>query len=92
MTKRREKNKPQQASLNKQLDPAVVKPKEKSDTLVEVGKYCLDLSKLVFGGVILVILMDFGTDKQWPLFLGISGMVALFVLGSLIIKYGNIKR
>ena len=39
MTKRRERNKPQQAQLNKQLEPAVVKPKEKNDTLVEVEKY-----------------------------------------------------
>lgn len=40
----------------------------------ETGVYCLDISKLVFGGVVLAGVMDLGIDRYW-----------LFGLGSLIV-------
>ena len=48
----------------------------------EVGKYCLDLSKLVFGGVILAGVMDLGFDLI-PLILVGLGFVFVFVFGAM---------
>ena len=45
MTKRREKAKAQATQLSKQL--AIQVKKEKDESLVESGKYYLDLSKLI---------------------------------------------
>ena len=50
MTTRREKSKPQQ---NKQWEATTEqKPKESRSIALEAGKFCLDIAKLVFGGVI----------------------------------------
>ena len=46
----------------------------------EVGKYCLDLSKLVFGGIILAGVMDLGFDLI-PLIL--VGLGFVFVFGAI---------
>ena len=74
MSKRREKNKPQN-TLNRQLEQPGVKEKEKNESLIELGKYFYNLSGLVFGGVILTILLDFKEDKVPLLFAGLIAMV-----------------
>ena len=47
----------------------------------ESGKYCLDMSKLIFGGVILAGIMNFGVNNIY--LLGIGGMfvILLAVMG-----------
>ena len=45
----------------------------------ESGKYFLDLSKLVFGGVILAGIMDIGVERVYLLGIG-SLIVALFAI------------
>ena len=58
MTTRREKSKPQKPQLNKQLEAMQEeKPKEDQSIALEAGKFCLDIAKLVFGGVILAGIM-----------------------------------
>ena len=79
MTKRREKAKAQATQLSKQL--AIQVKKEKDESLVESGKYYLDLSKLIFAGVIIVCLMDFSKEKSLILILGFLGMLIFYFIG-----------
>lgn len=93
MTKRREKTKPQKPQLrsaqgdashakNKQLEAMVAdteqKPRQDSGIALEAGKFCLDIAKLVFGGVILAGIMQQGIEFN-SLFLTGLGVVLLFV-------------
>ena len=54
--------------------------------IVELGKFFIDIAKLIFGGVILTILLDY-RDYKMPLL--VSGLVTLMffvILGTMIIK------
>ena len=42
----------------------------------ELGKYCLDMSKLIFGGVILAGIMNLGVDNSY--LFGIGGTLVAF--------------
>ena len=54
-----------------------MKQKKRELMMQEYGKYCLDMSKLIFGGVILAGIMNLGVD-DFVLF-GTGGiLVALF--------------
>ena len=82
MTTRREKSKPQKPQLNKQLEAVQAEePKVKEDQSIalEAGKFCLDIAKLVFGGVILAGIMQQGIEFN-SLFLTGLGVVLLFVV------------
>jgi len=76
----RKKTKPQKPQLNKQLEAAEAEqtPKKKQGIALEAGKFCLDIAKLVFGGVILAGIMQQGIDFN-SLFLTGLGVVLLFV-------------
>ena len=85
MSKRREKNKPQQRPA--QRDAPLVKSKQdtkietvrKEKLILEGGKFCLDIAKLVFGGVILAGIM--AQDMNIALLLAVGfGVVLVFVL------------
>ena len=96
MTTRREKSKPQKPQLNKQLEAAQTeqKPVGKEDHSIafEAGKFCLDIAKLVFGGVILAGIMQQGIEFN-SLFLTGLGVVLLFVaFGFYLIKKSNKKK
>ena len=69
----------------------ITTPKERKEQVVELGKFFIDLAKLIFGGVILTVLLDYSSYKMSLL---IAGLVALFMfvtLGYQIIRYGNSK-
>ena len=93
MTKRREKSKQQQPQLNKQLEAGEVKETKDRSIAFEAGKFCLDIAKLVFGGVILAGIMQQGIEFN-SLFLTGLGVVLLFVgFGFYLIKKSkNIRR
>ena len=92
MSKRREKNKPQQPQLNKQLEPQkIAPPKERNESLVELGRFFYDLGKLVFGSDVLTILLNYDDYKSDLLIVGIVVMVLCFILGWILIKRGNKK-
>ena len=82
MTKRREKAKPQKSELNKQLViTGTAGQKEKSAKakrirtfLYELGKFMVDIAKLVFAGVIIAGIMDENIDHR-----------LLFLMGSLVV-------
>lgn len=95
MTTRREKSKPQKPQLNKQLEAANTDEhikKENHSIAFEAGKFCLDIAKLVFGGVILAGIMQQGIEFN-SLFLTGLGVVLLFVVfGFYLIKKSNSKK
>jgi len=95
MTARREKSKPQKPQINKQQEAAnTEKPVKKEDHSIafEAGKFCLDIAKLVFGGVILAGIMQQGIEFN-SLFLTGLGVVLLFVaFGFYLIKKSNNKK
>ncbi len=80
MTTRRERAKSQKPQINKQLEAMVEdeKPKNERSIAFEAGKFCLDIAKLVFGGIILAGIMQQDIDFN-PLFLTGLGVVLLFV-------------
>ena len=96
MTTRREKSKPQKPQINKQLEAAnaTTEPKEKEGQgiALEAGKFCLDIAKLVFGGVILAGIMQQGIEFN-SLFITGLGVVLLFVVfGFYLIKKSKRNR
>ena len=79
MTTKRKESKPQKPSGNK--PEAVVeneKPQNNHSIAFEAGKFCLDIAKLVFGGVILAGIMQQDIEFN-PLFITGLGVVLLFV-------------
>ena len=78
MTTRREKSKPQKPQINKQLEAANTDQKQEQSIAFEAGKFCLDIAKLVFGGVILAGIMQQGIEFN-SLFLTGLAVVLLFV-------------
>ena len=92
MSTRRERAKSQNRQAENQLATAVVKPKEKNEFLFELGKYSYDLSKLTFGGVVLVNAFHLSEDNTTDLIAGALVMAGLLVLGMILIKRGLHKR
>ena len=93
MTTRREKSKPQKPQLNKKLEAMQTDTsKEDQSIALEAGKFCLDIAKLVFGGVILAGIMQQGIEFN-SLFLTGLGVVLLFVVfGFYLIKRSKKNR
>ena len=60
--------------------------KQPNNIRKEVGKYCLDLSKLVFGGAILSAVMQEGLPSFWIILVGAFVVVALVIAGFLLLK------
>jgi len=52
----------------------------------ELGKYCLDLSKLVFGGAILSAIMKENLPVFWIILVGGLTVAILAISGLLLIK------
>ena len=66
-------------------------PKERKEQVVELGKFFIDLAKLIFGGVILTVLLDYQSYKMSLLMAGLVSLVMLVTFGYQIIRYGNRK-
>lgn len=58
----------------------------------EVGKYCLDLSKLVFGGVILAGVMDLGFDLIPLILVGLGFVFVFGAIGMFAMFMSNAKK
>ena len=88
MTTRREKSKPQKPQLNKQLEAAVTeqKPNSNQSIALEAGKFCLDIAKLVFGGVILAGIMQQGIEFNSLFITGLAVVLLFVVFGFYLIK------
>jgi hypothetical protein len=91
MSTRRKRAKAQANQLNRQLEPATVIPKERKEQVVELGKFFIDLAKLIFGGVILTVLLDYQSYKMPLLMAALVSLVMLVTFGYQVIRYGNRK-
>ena len=58
----------------------------------EVGKYCLDLSKLVFGGVILAGVMDLGFNLLPLILVGLGFVLVFGAIGMFAMYMSNTKK
>ena len=89
MSTRRERAK---AQMKQQANVAVVKTKqEKNEYLFELGKYSFDLSKLAFGGVVLVNALHFTKESVGELIAGLAFMIGFFAFGSILVKRATKK-
>ena len=59
----------------------MMKQKKRELMMQETGKYCLDLSKLIFGGVILGSIMNLGVDSIYLFGVGGVWVVLLSIIG-----------
>ena len=92
MSSRRERAK---AQNRQQLTPkttTVQISKEKNDFLFELGKYCYDLSKLTFAGVVLVDAFHLSMENTLDLVSGSIVMISLLILGMILVKRGTKKE
>lgn len=93
MSKRREKNKPQPALVYRNEQQKSNEPKRgKGETTIAVGKFLLDLAKLVFGGVILTVIVNTGDIMDTLVWSGLLAMFFFFALGVMLVKIGNNKK
>ena len=87
MTTRREKAKAQKPQLNKQLEAIeAVEQKQEQSIAFEAGKFCLDIAKLVFGGVILAGIMQQGIEFNSLFLTGLSVVLLFVVFGFYLIR------
>lgn len=93
MTERRTKHKRKIGeALQTTLEPSIVAKPSKGLLLlhiVELGKFFIDIAKLIFGGVILTILLDYRDYKMPLLISGLLTLVFFVILGTMIIKKAN---
>jgi hypothetical protein len=89
MSTRRERAKTQRRVSEKA--PIAVVGNEKDEMLFELGKYCLDLSKLAFGGVVLVNALHFSKENAGELVAGLAFMAGFVLLGSIVVKRATKK-
>ena len=94
MTTRREKSKPQKPQMNKQLEAMTENQKPKSDQSIalEAGKFCLDIAKLVFGGVILAGIMQQGIEFNSLFLTGLSVVLLFVIFGFYLIKKSKQRK
>lgn len=61
--------------------------------LFELGKFLIDIAKLVFGGVIIVNIMQYELVNRWTiLYIGIVSMLICFVSGLFFLSLSDKKR
>ena len=77
MNNRREKAKAKNQELNKQLMREGAKPIHKEKLIFEGGKFCLDMAKLILGGVVLASVMQQDV--------GLGAVLAFVVFGFILI-------
>ena len=92
MNARRDKQKQQANQLNKQLEQAQSKVKEKDDNLIQLGKFFYSLAGMTYAGAVLTIIIgrDYynSTEILWSVML----FFALIILAWITVKRGNIKK
>lgn len=54
----------------------------------EIGKYLLDISKLIIGGAVITTALDITSDKQILIYISV-GSAIIFAIGGLSILYKN---
>ena len=91
MSKRRERAKAQSAHPNNKMAQQETNIVRRIEQLVELGKFFIDLAKLIFGGVILTVLLEYMTYKMPLLATGLISIMMFVILGFHLISYANKK-
>ena len=66
---------------------------EKRESLfAEAGKFCIDIAKLIFGGIILAGIMEVGMDKFFLFTIGGICTVIFAIVGLYAIMYSKSKK
>lgn len=60
-----------------------------NDVAKELGKYLLDISKLVIGGAIITTALQFDTDKYLTIIVAVCIAAILCIAGFLVLTYKN---
>ena len=89
MSNRREKAKAKNQEQNKQLLRERSKPIQKEKLIFEGGKFCLDMAKLILGGVVLASVMQQDVNVWLLVSIGIGAVLAFVIFGFLLI--GKLK-
>ena len=90
MNNRREKAKAKNQELNKQLMREGAKPIHKEKLIFEGGKFCLDMAKLILGGVVLASVMQQDVNVWLLVSIGLGAVLAFVVFGFILI--GNFQK
>ena len=79
---------------NKVSLPSMVQKKGKNNSLLmkELGVYCLDISKLIFGGVVLAGIMGLEINRYWLFGLGSLIVIVIALAGFAFIKLSDVKN
>lgn len=74
--------------------PSMVQKKGKNNSLLmkELGVYCLDISKLIFGSVVLAGIMDLEINRYWLFGLGSLIVIVIALAGFAFIKLSDVKN
>ena len=88
MSNRREKAKAQTAQINKQLQNEM-KPVRKEKLILEGGKFCLDIAKLILGGVVLASVMQQDVNLWLLISIGLGTVMSFIAFGFILI--GKLK-
>lgn len=92
MNARKERAKAYNNQLNKQLSSHEMKPREKDEMSIEIGKFLLDLAKLTFAGVFLSGIMGLSVEILYLVLIGAIAIVLLAWGGFMYIKRGVNKK
>jgi hypothetical protein len=84
MSNRREKAKAKSQVLYNQQKREEVKPIRKEKLIYEGGKFCLDMAKLILGGVVLGSVMQQNVNVWLLVSIGLGAVMAFVVFGSLV--------
>lgn len=71
-------------SVSLQVQPV---KKEDASILKELGKYLLDISKLVVGGAVITTVLQLNTDKILVITIAVSIAILLCTAGFLVLTY-----
>lgn len=92
MNARREKNKQPQNQLNKQLEQAEFKVKEKNDNLIQLGKFFYSLAGMTYAGAVLTIIIGRDSYNSSEILWSVMLFFVLIILAWITVKRGNIKK
>ena len=86
MSNRREKAKAKSQVLYNQQKREEVKPIRKEKLIYEGGKFCLDMAKLILGGVVLGSVMQQNVNVWLLVSIGLGAVMAFVVFGFILIR------
>ena len=91
MSSRRERSKPRSA-VNRQLEQAEARAREKDDNLIQLGKFFYSLAGMTYASAVLSTIMDYRDYKAAELYWGVFATALLTVFAWILIKIGNNKK